>query len=58
MYRGRSEKVSPVGSYRLPTPEHMLEERVREQRRLETAGAELEDLSILKNLREIRGRIK
>ena len=58
MYRGRSEKASPVGSYQLPTPEHMLEERVREQRRLETAGAELEDPSILKNLREIRGRIK
>ena len=42
MYQGRSKKASPVGSYRLPTPEHMLEERVQEQRRLETAGAELE----------------
>ena len=52
MYREEGEKLSLVGSYQLPTPEHMPEEQVWEQRRLEMAGAELEDLSVLKNLRE------
>ena len=52
------ENTSPAGSYRLPTPERVPEERVREQRRQETAGAEPEDPSVPKNLREIRGRNK
>ena len=54
MYREEGEKSSPVGSYQLPTPEHVPEERVREQRRLEMAGAEPEDPSIPRNLRQRR----
>ena len=58
MYRGRGEKTSPADSYRLSTTERVPEERIQEQRRYKTAGAEPEDPSVPKNLRQRRGRNK
>ena len=55
-YRGRDEKPSPVDSYWLSSPERVPEERRLEQRRYKTAGAEPEDPSVPKNLRQRRGR--
>ena len=57
-YQGKCERPSPADSYRLSSPERVLERRERDKRRLKTAGAESEFPSVPKNLRQRRGRIK
>ena len=56
--RGGNERLSLVDSYRLSSPEHVPEDMKSRTEETKTARAELEDLSVPKNLRQIRGRSK
>ena len=57
-YREEGEKLSPADSYRLSSPERVPEDTRLRTEETKTAGAEPEDLSVPKNLRQRRGRSK
>ena len=57
-YRGKTKRSSPADSYQLSTPERVPEETSSRAEETKTAGAEPENPSVPKNLRQIRGRSK